>query len=237
MAILEAVAVAAAPQGVSQISAALALPLATTHRQLQKLVEAGLLRQDATTSLYSLGERSFRLAHAIGKQRGLARGREILAEINRTTTFSTLLGKLTGDHFIYLENIASTGSLSVRGEIGASSPLHATAIGKAMLSTLTLPEYADLVDRLTLDAHTAETITDRARLDEEIALVRERGYARSHAEYEPQIGSIAVPIRVDTGERTGTFAICIATHVSEMDQLLPWIDELRRAAERLEGVL
>ncbi|WP_166791382.1 IclR family transcriptional regulator [Cryobacterium sp. Hh7] len=237
MTILEMVAASDAPQGVLQISRALVLPLATAHRHLQHLVTAELLVQDAATSRYTLGERAFRIAQAISQQRGPARGRQVLLEVNERTTFSTLVGKLVGERFVYTENIPSTGSMSVRGEIGSSGPLHATSIGKAILSTLSDAGYTALLSSYSLEAYTSETITARARLDDEVALVRERGYAEANAEFEQQVASISVPFRVDNAGRTGTYAICIAAHVSEMDALRSWIDEVRHAADRLKGLM
>lgn len=237
VAVLEAIASSETPVGVSHISAELALPLATAHRQLQKLVDAGLVVQNAATSRYSLAERAFRLAHTISRQRSPELPRAVLREINQKTTFSTLVGKLSGDRFVYLENLPSTGSISVRGEIGSTAPLHATAIGKALLSILDQDEYEAILGRIPLETHGDTTITDRTRLDAEIARVREEGFARSLAEYEHQVGSVAVPFRVERAGQSGAFAICIAGHISEMDRVLAGVEDLRHAADRLEGLM
>ncbi len=235
--ILEAIAASKSPLGVSQLSEALSIPLASTYRQLQKLTEVGLVVQDRSSSQYSLGERSFHLSNMIATHRGTERGRAVLREVNEATTFSTLVGKLAGTNFVYIENLPSTSSMSVSGDIGASAPLHATSIGKAVLSLLDESAYRTTVAQIGLDSFSDNTITSRAALDEEIERVRRLGYAQSHAEYEARVASIAVPFRVEHGPQAGIFAVCIAGHTSEMTQLMACVEVLRLAAERLGGLM
>ncbi|WP_428930264.1 IclR family transcriptional regulator [Microbacterium sp. YY-01] len=235
--ILEAVAASQTPIGVSHLSESLSLPLASTYRQLQKLTDSGLLVQNPATNKYSLGERAIHLANKIVVHRGGERSRAVLREVNEETTFSTLVGRFSGTSFTYVENLPSTSSMSVSGVIGTPAPLHATSIGKGILSLLDESIYRQTVAQLSLDSFSKRTITTVAQLDAEIARVRDIGFAQSHAEYEARVGSVAVPFRVEQGPQSGIYALCIAGHISEMDQLMACLDKLRDAAYRLGGLM
>ena len=60
---------------------------------------------------------------------------------------------------------------------GLAAPLHVGAPGKALLAYLPLAELEALLATLPLLALTPHTVTDREQLLEELATVRQRGYA------------------------------------------------------------
>ncbi|MCS2608724.1 IclR family transcriptional regulator [Halomonas dongshanensis] len=237
VAVLEALARSREPQGVSQLSAQLQMPVATIHRQLQTLVNEDLARQTARGGLYELGERAFTLAYTINRRRGIQHSRAVLKELNRTTSYSTIFGKLADTSFTYIDHLPATTALSLKGSVGASGYLHATAIGKALLATLDEAEFERLLPTLELTAVTSETITDPRALKEEIARIRQQGYAVSRGENEPKVASVAVPVQVGRDEDKTLYAVCIASHISELDDLLTWVEELRLAVKRLEEVI
>ncbi len=74
--------------------------------------------------------------------------------------------------------------------IGRRLGLHATAAGKAFLAFGAAELDAGDLERLT-----EQTITDRVRLEAELAAVRERGYATIADELEPGLSAVAAPIR------------------------------------------
>src|SRR5205809_978673 len=84
------------------------------------------------------------------------------------------------------------GILQTLRDVGALRPLHASALGKVLLASheYLLAEIA----RGGLTAYTPNTITDRRRLREELAKVREQGYAFTASELLRGDASIAAPI-------------------------------------------
>jgi IclR family acetate operon transcriptional repressor len=74
-------------------------------------------------------------------------------------------------------------------ELGRPSVAHATAAGKVGLA------FGDAeLPPGRLARFTAETITDRARLQAELGQVRRQGYARAEGEREPDLNAIAAPV-------------------------------------------
>jgi DNA-binding IclR family transcriptional regulator len=81
--------------------------------------------------------------------------------------------------------------------VGRTLPAHATALGKALLAELTDTEIRGLLPA-RLAPLTEHTVTDRAALLAELAVIRDRGYALEHEEGTPGVACAAavVPYRI-----------------------------------------
>jgi DNA-binding IclR family transcriptional regulator len=67
---------------------------------------------------------------------------------------------------------------------GKRVPMHSTAMGKAYLAAMDPEVSAALIDRIELTRRTEKTITDRAALEAELDLIRERGWSTDIGETE-----------------------------------------------------
>jgi DNA-binding IclR family transcriptional regulator len=74
---------------------------------------------------------------------------------------------------------------------------HSTAAGKVLLAYLPPDQQAHNLPS-TLMRFTARTITQQDELQEELARVRQRGYAVSQEELEEGLNALAAPIRDHT---------------------------------------
>jgi IclR family acetate operon transcriptional repressor len=79
--------------------------------------------------------------------------------------------------------------------LGRPSVAHATATGKVALAF----GRVELTPG-PLPAYTARTVVDREGLAAEVALVRERGWARAAGEREQDLNALAAPVRGRDGE-------------------------------------
>jgi DNA-binding IclR family transcriptional regulator len=170
-------------------------------RSLASLVEYGFLRLDADTGTYRLGPTVVSLAGAaINEYEEFRHAYAELHALMAATLLGTNLAVPDDDRLMYLFHI--DGPKMKRGNtlIGRHAPLHATALGKALLSGLSATALeAWLVDRV-LPGYTVHTITDPDRLRAELAEVRTRGYATEQEELALGRGCIAVPIRARDGQ-------------------------------------
>lgn len=86
----------------------------------------------------------------------------------------------------FVESAIPDDQHPVYGRIGKRSYLHTHAPGKAILA-LASEEYLDsVIDKYGLEPLSRETTTDRTTLNDELATIREQGYAMS--EDEPALG-------------------------------------------------
>ncbi|MFC6906662.1 IclR family transcriptional regulator [Halalkalicoccus tibetensis] len=85
--------------------------------------------------------------------------------------------------------------------------LHITASGKAILAYLPRERVEGIVDRHGLPARTERTITSRERLFEELADVREQGYAHNDGEEIEGFRAVGAPIRSRDGSVLGSMSV------------------------------
>lgn len=78
--------------------------------------------------------------------------------------------------------------------IGQQVPLHASAVGKAILAELSQTRVDEILDRHGLPQLTENTITERSTLFEELDEIQERGYAINHAERVDGLKAVAVAV-------------------------------------------
>ena len=90
-------------------------------------------------------------------------------------------------------------------EVGRSMPLHATALGKALLAH----DRAVASDLASggLVRYTSATVTDHGRLAEQLDMISDRGWADEVAEFLPGVASIAAPIQGHSRAVLGAIAL------------------------------
>ena len=108
---------------------------------------------------------------------------------------------LVGTRVWYIDKVDSLLPLKVDHPIGALSPLHCTALGKAFLAfgAARLPD--------DLPAFTPRTMTTRRALSDEMERTRARGYAVDDEEFAPGIRCVARPIYDDAGAMVAAIGV------------------------------
>ena len=107
---------------------------------------------------------------------------------------NTHLAVLASDHVVYVATINGPTLLSANPAIGQSGPLHCTATGKAILAHLPRQAIEHLLSSLTYERFTPLTTPDAATLQDQLAHIRQTGYAVDDREYHPGVRCIAAPV-------------------------------------------
>jgi IclR family acetate operon transcriptional repressor len=191
--LLEALAAAGAPLGVSALAHATGLPVGTIHRLLRTLAARGFVRQEASRE-YALGPALFRVGHA-GTRAIAAPAGPYLARLVELSGETANLAVLEGDHVVYVAQVPSAHRLRMFAEVGRRVLPHSTAVGKVLLADCPADVAAAVVRRTGLPAHTPNTITDPAAFAAELDRVRARGWAVDDEEEENGVRCFAVPVR------------------------------------------
>jgi IclR family transcriptional regulator, acetate operon repressor len=179
----------------SELGAASGLPAASVHRLLATLVVTGHVRREAGRR-YALGPRLVRLGDAAGRVLGDG-VRPVLAELVAATGESANLAVLDGSGdpaAVYLAQVPSPHPMRMFTEVGRRVPLHATGVGKALLSTMEDAAVSLLLDRTGMTARTPATHTDPAALLVDLADARARGWVVDDGEQEVGVRCVAVPV-------------------------------------------
>lgn len=204
---------ASRPEGrrVSEIAERLDINKAIAHRLLAALMNVGYVSQDPRTSSYyathSLGALGLRQLSSSGVGTWAQRTLDSLAadceELVR-------LAVATNDSLQWIAKAqGSNSSLRLDPVMGQDVVPHATATGKAWLSTLSPERVATVLDQESRLSVTSRSPLDRPALAIELDEVRHRGYATTFEEMDLGINAVAAPIfGAGLGrEATGTISI------------------------------
>lgn len=206
--VLNAVAHASAPIGVSDLARRTGLSKATVHHLLTTLEDRRFVMRDEDTARYRLGWALYELGSGLVRDVDLSRAaRPHLDKLAALTGESVLIGILDEDSVLYLDRGESPNGLRMVANTGRRGPLHATATGKVLLAFSPDAEIFERVLSRPLTPYTRTTITDPAQLRHELAQVREQGYATCWQEHEVGLCSLAVTLRDYTGTVVGALTV------------------------------
>jgi IclR family transcriptional regulator, acetate operon repressor len=188
----------------TDVSQHLEVASSTAHRLLAMLQYRGYVQQDPTRA-YEPGPVLRRLGVEALRQQDLAgvATRPVLERLHAKLDGATTLGKLEGQHVVYVDQVLS---VKVAPLPSGSIPAHCTSLGKMILSQLEPDELRALYPQERLDQLTARSISSRSVLEAELTLARRRRFAVSDQELLLGVTSVAVALPGLGGVRYGVAA-------------------------------
>jgi len=221
------------PRGATatDISRETKLAVSTVHRLLNTEVEHGFVSFDPSNKTYRLGVRVFELATKVSGVLSLAEtARPIMSDLSRLTGETVQLAVLSNNRALFVEKVGTEQAIGIRGSVGESEPLYATSTGKVLLGQLDEQRLSAILDSITLEAWTANTVTDRSKLVAELERVRDADFATSNEEFDPGVRAMAVPIRNGRSETKAALCISAPAFRVTQDRMLGWLPDLRETA-------
>jgi len=182
VALLKSVAASATPPTVLELARDCGINRSTAWRLLRTLEHHGLVDRDPITQRYTVGYCAVSVAAAVTDDALVRRVRPLLGELAAVTGESVTLAVAKRFNLIYVDQV-DPPNVMVPSWLDKPLPLHATSGGKAFLAWLR-PDERDAILPKELPRYTAYTVTDRDRLERELAEVRRVGYALCKREYE-----------------------------------------------------
>lgn len=200
--------------GISALAARLGLAKSTVHRLATTLVEYDILEQNRETGKYRLGLALFELGTLVRRKMDVMSEAQAqihaLADLSGETVQLAILDHLS---VLYIRIRESRQAVRMSTGLGSRAPAHCTSVGKALLAHQA-PEVIEQVVDNGLRRYTPNTITEAPRLLEELASIRQKGYAIDDEEIESGLRCVAAPIRDHSGRVVA--AISVAAPVQRM---------------------
>lgn len=193
--IIETLAQAHGDLGISELSEQVGLPMPTVHRILKTLITYGYVQQTPRRR-YALGVKLIPLSRYAGGALGIAL-RPLIARYVDELDESISVAMVDQEFARYIAHVPSERSMRMFTEVGNQVSLHATGVGKAILSKFSDGDLRSLLTRVRLRRLTEHTITKADDLIADIERTRERGYALDDQEHEIGVCCVAVPIPGD----------------------------------------
>lgn len=210
---------------VSELAAELDMAKSTVHGYLATLHQLGYLVKEGET--YQIGTRFLRFgeySRTRKEEYGMAAQKvtELAEETEERSQF--VIEELGRGVFLYRESGAH--AVETGSGTGKRMYLHSTSAGKAILAHFPEPTVREILDRWGLPAVTSATITDESALFDELAEIRERGFAVNREENIEGLHAVGVPVQLQDGTVIGALSISGPTHRLKGEYLMEELPDL-----------
>jgi IclR family KDG regulon transcriptional repressor len=215
---------------ISEIAIQLGLDRSTTYRLLLSLEKCGLVEKDEKTGEYSLGMAAFEIGNIYMRQMDFIQAsKPRMAELAARVQETVHLAVISGTEIVYVDKVDSPRALGVMSKIGQRGPLHSTALGKVLLAFQPEGESSRIMKQIKLKPFTANTISSKRKLMDELRKIRRKGYAFDFKESEQDVECIAAPIRNHLGDVVAALSISGPQRKINTPQEKQYIDQVMKA--------
>lgn len=224
-------------RGVTELSGELRLAKSTVYRLLQTLAGRDYVVQDPATGRYRLGLKLLELGALVSDHLTIRTvAQPHLQRLMEATKETVHLGLLEGRQVVYADKIESPQTIRMYSRVGRQSPLHCTALGKALLAYQPEQMLRGFL-RAGLRRYTSRTIAAPGRLRTELKRVREEGCALDNEEFEEGLRCVAAPIRDHAEAVIASLGIAGPAARMEPGRLPALIKHVKEAADAVSAAL
>ncbi|SFH03925.1 transcriptional regulator, IclR family [Halopelagius inordinatus] len=199
---------------VADVADYLGVPKSTAHDHLSTLVELEFVVK---------GAEGYRIGARFLEYGGYARENMKVYRVARPVV--NRLADETGEHAnlmieehglgVFLYKAKGEDAVTLDTRPGMRVPLQTTALGKAILAHMPRSDVEEIIDEQGMPNVTEKTVTDPEELFEQLAAVRDRGYATDDEERVAGMRCIAAPVLSQTDEVLG--AVSVSGPMSRMN--------------------
>lgn len=237
-AVLDLLATSPASLGLAEIAEGLILHKSTAHRFLMVLERHRMVERDRGGKfrlglrLCDLGSRAIEQFDL--RDRAQIHLKTLVAEIKETAHLCIL----EKTRMVYIDKQEPERSIRMISRVGASSPIHCTAVGKAMLATMPRARVDALFPGdVRLERFTRHTMTSRDALLKELERTSRRGYAVDDEEREEGVRCAGVAIVDGRGEAVAAVSISGPSFRVTMQKIPTIADRLMNCARGIQNDL
>jgi IclR family transcriptional regulator, KDG regulon repressor len=175
--------------GITELAEKMGIDKGSASRLLATLANYGYAEKDSVTRRYRLGPQVVSLSRSVLLRMPLREtAKPYLRQLMESTGECAHLGVVAQGKVLYIDQVESPATLRVNAQVGHMSPLHCTALGKALLA------FGDLQLPETLESYTVRTLTDPDILRMNLEQTRKQGYGLDDEEYDYGVRCVAVQV-------------------------------------------
>lgn len=185
----------------SAIARALDQSAATMHRVLVTLSERGFVETGPAGQDWHVGPTSFRVGSGFLRRTNVfERSRPHMYDLMRTTGETSNLGIERNGNVLFIGQVETHDAIRAFFPPGTLSPLHASGIGKALLSGYSDERLERFLRQQPFERFTENTIVDAEALQTQVLLARALGYVVDDEERTVGMRCVAAPIFDSQGD-------------------------------------
>lgn len=206
---------------------------ATVYRVLCTFQTHGFVELDQDAQRWYIGAGAFRTGSAFLRRTRLAdRARSVMENLMRESGETANLGVEDRDEVLFLTQVETHEAIRAFFPPGTRSPMHVSGIGKALLAHYDPVRRQTIADR-GLPGFTPASLTEYRCLEDDLVLVRQRGYAIDNEERTTGMRCIAAPIFNAHREPVAGLSISGPVFRLTLDRATEMGELVRRAAQNV----
>lgn len=203
----------------SELTRNLKLAKSSVHYLLMTLERRGYLHRNSQTGRYMFGLKLFTLANmAVGGLRLREQARPFLIALGEKTKLTVNMAIKEQNEVVLIEKVEPPSIFRLATWVGQRLPLHCTGLGKALLAHLPEPEL-DRVIKQGLLRHNENTIVSPRKLKEQLATIKQRGFAVDDEEATIGLRGLGAVILASSGEAIASISVSGTTSQINPDNL------------------
>ncbi|MCA1491231.1 IclR family transcriptional regulator [Sinorhizobium alkalisoli] len=180
----------------------------TVHRLLTSLAGHGVVTHEGDTGTWTIGVRAFEIGNAFLRFRKLGTiSRPFLQHLMEESGETANVGIEDGGDVVFISQVESHAPMRAFFRPGRRGPIHASGIGKAILSAWSDTEIAKVLNDRPLAHFTARTLDTPAALMANIKETRDRGWSVDDEEHTLGMRCIAAPVFDEYGQAIGGISV------------------------------
>lgn len=228
--------VAHSEQGLSnsEISRRLKIPKSSASYILRILENRSYLLREKSSGKYRLGLKMMSLTRDMLTHidvRGVAK--PLMEQFVKRTNLSAHLAVLDNGRAVYVEKVEAPGFVKMDIWVGHRLPVHATAIGKILVSDRRDDEITEILTMRGMEKRGPKTITNTAKFLKEIGKVRTFDFAIDNEENAPGVRCVAAPVRDAQGKIIAALGTSATTTQLNEENLPKIVKLIQESAEKI----
>lgn len=206
----------------------------TTHRLLGALEGQGMVAFDVQAGAWHIGLGAFQIGAAFLHRRdSIAAARAPMRRLMQEAGETVNLAILNKAQVVFVAQIECEEVMRMAVKIGSAGPLHASAVGKAMLAFTPADQTEQLIKAMRFPKLTEKTLRTRAAFEKELQKVRRTGFALDDEEQSLGLRCIAAPVFNEFAEPVCALSISGPTVRVREDRTSTLADLVKAAADRV----
>jgi DNA-binding IclR family transcriptional regulator len=236
--VLEHLTQASHPLSLAQLAGLMKVPKSTLMRLLHSMEAGGYVLHLPAERGFVPGSQTTALALRILQGSNIRRDcRAVLRTLVNKLGETCNLTVPDAGHVLYVERVETSEPLRMHVEPGTRVPMHCTASGKLFLASMPLLERRSALDQLTFQKMSPNTITDRARLEQELQIIARKKMGVDNEEFVRGMIAVAAPVMNRDMKLVAAIACHAPTARMSLDEMMEWVPRLRQSAEAISAVL
>jgi IclR family acetate operon transcriptional repressor len=210
----------------------------TVHRLLTSLANHGMLTHDPESGDWTIGVRAFEIGNAFLRYRKLGTiSRPFLKRLMEECGETANVAIEDEGDVVFISQVESHAPMRAFFRPGRRGPIHASGIGKAILSTWSDTDIGQMLSGKTLPHFTGHTLDTLPALLKDIQLIRARGWSIDDEEHTLGMRCIAAPLFNEHGEAIAGISISGPAVRLPKDKLNVLGPVIRRTADELTAAM